>query len=80
MKTELPVRVRLATISQLRETTMPAFMDPVPPESTLRSWFRAAGIPKFKANPTAKRGGGPCYYSVSAVEKLIRSRTIGKAA
>lgn len=35
----------------------------------------AARIPRFKPNPTAKRGGGYVYYSVPAVEKFLRSRT-----
>jgi hypothetical protein len=67
---------RLATIDRLRETTIPLFLDPVPSRDTLRQMFDAAGIPRFKANPTAKRGGGPCFYSVAGVEKLLRSRTM----
>lgn len=70
---------RLATIDVLRETTLKAFLAPVPPRHTIREWFKAAHIPVFKQNPLAKKGGGACYYSVSAVEKFLRSRLIGGA-
>jgi hypothetical protein len=67
---------RLATLDVLRQTTVPAFLNPQPSRDTLRAWFDEARIPRFKANPAAKRGGGPVYYSVAAVEKLLRSKTI----
>ena len=70
------ITARLATLDELMRSTIPAFLQPVPPRDTLRDWFTAASIPKFKSNPTAKRGGGPCYYSVAAVEKFLRSRTV----
>lgn len=66
---------RLATLDELLLTTIPAFLSPVPCRETLRAWFDEAKIPRFKANPLAKRGGGPVYYSVAHVEKLLRSRT-----
>jgi hypothetical protein len=69
---------RLATLSQLRETTVPSFVSPVPSNETLRDWFDAAGIPRFKSNPAAQRGGGPCFYSVPAVERFFRLRTMVK--
>jgi hypothetical protein len=56
--------------------TLPLFLAPVPKRDTVRSWLDKAGVPRFKSNPAAKRGGGPCYYSVPAVEKLLRSRTL----
>jgi hypothetical protein len=65
---------RAATLDQLIETTIPLFVNPVPSKQTLRAWFKR--VPKFKANPTAKKGGGPCFYSVAAIEKFFRSRTI----
>lgn len=68
--------VRLATIAELRTNILPHFLAPVPTPETLRAWFDAAKIPRFKSNPTAKRGGGTTYYSVAAVEKLLRSRTL----
>lgn len=68
---------RMASIDRLRETIIPNFCDPVPKAETLRDWFDRARIPKFKANPLAKRGGGCVYYSVSAVEKFLRLRTLG---
>jgi len=65
---------RLATLDQLIENTIPLFLNPVPSRATLRDWFDAAKIPKFKANPAAKRGGGPCFYQTAGVEKFFRSR------
>ena len=67
---------RLASLDGLLETVIPAFLSPPPSRETLRDWFDDAGIPRFKANPTAKRGGGPVYYSVAAVEKFLQSHTL----
>jgi len=75
-KTELPQTARLASLDQLRETIVAHHLYPPPSRETLRDWFEAARIPRFKANPLAKHGGGPVYYSVAAVEKFLRSRTI----
>lgn len=72
------MKARLATLPRLAETTVAAFLDPVPPLPTLRNWFEP--LPKFKANPSARRGGGTVFYSVSAVEKFLRTRTMGKVA
>lgn len=68
---------RMATIDQLLETTIPNFLSPAPSRRTLRNWLEAANVPKFKSNPAATRGGGIVWYSVAAVEKLLRSKTIG---
>jgi hypothetical protein len=76
MTTNSPPSARLATLAELQKTTIPAFLDPVPTRETLRNWFDAARIARFKSNPLAKRGGGPCFYSVSAIEKFLRSRTL----
>jgi hypothetical protein len=67
---------RLSSLEWLLETVIPAYLTPPPSRETLRDWFDTAGIPRFKANPTAKRGGGPVYYSVAAVEKFLQSRTL----
>jgi hypothetical protein len=67
---------RLATLAQLRETILKNFLNPIPSNETLRAWFDAAKVPRFKSNPAAAKGGGPVYYSVAAVEKFLRSRTI----
>jgi hypothetical protein len=67
---------RLATIDELLKTTIPAFLAPPPSRDTLRSWFDKAKIPRFKSNPAAKRGGGPVFYLVPAVEKLLRDRVV----
>ena len=68
--------VRLATLDQLSENHLRNFLDPVPCKDTLREMFDRAGVPRFKANPKARRGGGIVYYSVAAVEKLFRSQTL----
>ena len=67
---------RLASLDGLLQTTIPEFFHPVPSRETQRSWFDQARIPRFKSNPTAKRGGGTVFYSVSAVEKFLQSRTL----
>ena len=67
---------RLASLDGLLETVIPAFLNPAPSRETLREWFDAARIPRFQANPSAKRGGGPVYYSVAAVEKFLQTRTL----
>jgi len=76
MNTNPPPTARLATLDQLVQTLIPAYLDPTPSRETLRDWFDAARIPRFKANPTAKRGGGPVFYSVAAVEKFLQTRTL----
>lgn len=70
------ITARLATIDELSKTTIPVFLSPVPSREMLRDWFAKAKIPRFKSNPTAKRGGGPVFYSVPDVEKFFRSRTM----
>jgi hypothetical protein len=67
---------RMATIDQLLKTVIPVFLAPPPSRETLRHWFDQARIPRFKANPVAKRGGGPVFYSVSGVEKFLRNRIL----
>ncbi len=61
---------------ELRENILPNLIAPVPTVETLRNWFDAARIPRLKSNPLAKRGGGTTFYSVAAVEKFLRSRTM----
>ena len=67
---------RLATLDELIQTTIPAFLSPVPCRETLRSYFDSAKIPRFKSNPSAKRGGGTVFYSVAGVEKFLRGRML----
>ena len=67
---------RLASLDGLLETVIPAYLNPTPSRETLRDWFDSARIPRFKANPTARRGGGPVFYSVAAVEKFLQTRTL----
>lgn len=71
-------QARLATLAEIRQNILPNYLTPVPSMETIRDWFNQAKIPRFKSNPAAKRGGGQCYYSLSAVEKLLRSRTLAK--
>jgi hypothetical protein len=69
-------QARAATLEKIRSEIAPLYLDPVPSTETLREWFDNAGIPRFKANPTATRGGGPCFYQLSAVEKFFRNRMV----
>lgn len=66
---------RLATLEVLERDILPNHLSPVPPRSTLRALFDREGVPRFKSNPGAKRGGGLVFYSVAAVEALFRKRT-----
>jgi len=70
------ITARAATIDELLSNVVPNFLQPPPSRDTFRAWLNAANVPRMKANPHAKRGGGPCYYSVPAVEKLLRSRML----
>jgi len=76
MNTNETPSARLASLESLAKTLIPAYLDPPPSQETLRDWFDTARIPRFKANPTARRGGGTVFYSVSAVEKFLQSRTL----
>lgn len=76
MLQQIKTTARLASLEGLLQTTIPAFFHPVPSRETLRAWFDQARIPRFKSNPTAKRGGGTVFYSVAAVEKFLQSRTL----
>ncbi len=81
MPDSTPTNARLATLDRLLETTVRNYSDPVPCRDALRGWLDDARVPRLKSNPTAKRGGGPVYYQVSAVEKMLRARTLpGKAS
>jgi len=71
---------RLATLDQLIENILPNFLAPIPSRDTLRDWFDRAGVQRMKANPGAQRGGGPCYYLVADVEKLMRRTIRGGAS
>lgn len=64
----------LATLKKLRETVLKELLTPVPCNETLRAWFDEAEIPRLKANHGAKRGGGPVYYSVAHIVKLIKEK------
>lgn len=68
-------KARLATLPVLRETLLPLYLNPLPTDRSLRRLFKASGIPTFKANRAARRGGGQVYFAVAQIEKLLRSRT-----
>ena len=76
--TEIKTGPRFSALGELRKNMIPNFFSPVPSMETLRDWFDRASIPRFKANPAAKRGGGQVYYNVSAVEKFLTKHTMGK--
>jgi hypothetical protein len=65
----------MASIPELCKSTLPNWLNPIPHKDTLRTWFDKEKIPRFKASPLAKRGGGTVYYSVADVEKLLQRRT-----
>ena len=67
---------RLATLQCLAKSLVAAYLEPVPSHETLRDWFDTAQIPRFNSHPAAKRGGGPVFYSVAAVEKFLQTRTL----
>ncbi len=71
---------RLATVDQLRQTVIPIYLDPVPSRVSLRAWLDRNQVPRFKTNPLAIRGGGQVWYSVAAVEKLLRQQTMFKVS
>lgn len=67
-------KARLATANELRKTTFTTYFDPPPSLKTIGRFLRAARVPRIKANPLAKRGGGTVFYHVAAVERAIRER------
>ena len=70
---------KLATLSELRPW-LGEYLHPLPQnDRSLVAWFRAANVARFKANPAARRGGGPVYYSVSDIEDYLRLRTVTTA-
>lgn len=69
---------RMATLDVIQKDVIPLYLQPTPCKLTLKTWFK--GLPKFKANPCAKRGGGTVFYSIAAVEKYLKARTLGGAS
>jgi type VI protein secretion system component VasA len=72
--TQMP-RARLATVDELLRTLIPAYLSPIPSKKSVTQMLKAARVQSFKSNPTAKRGGGRVFYSVSGTEKLLRHRS-----
>lgn len=67
---------RMVTLNHLLENVLPLYLNPLPTAETLRNWLNNARVPCFKSNPTARRGGGPAYYSRAGVERFLRTRTL----
>jgi len=67
---------RLATLKTLRQEILPNFLQPIPTDSTLRTMFDRARVPRFQTNPLARRGGGQVFYAVAAIEKLFKAQTL----
>ncbi len=71
------VKARFATIEELQRNVLPAFVAPVPCSSTVRTWLDKWRVRSWKANENAARGGGPRYFYVADVEKMLRNRMGG---
>lgn len=67
---------RLATLEAIHKELLPQHIQPVPCLATVRRWLDREKVPRIKTNPAAHRGGGLVYYSVPAVEKLLRGAFI----
>jgi len=65
---------RMITLREIEELILPQYYRKIPCRRTLLTWLKAARIPKTKANPTAKFGGGITYYHTLAVERWLRQR------
>jgi len=63
---------KYATLGELRNTILAEYIQPIPSNETLRAWFDDANIPRIKTNRCAKRGGGPVFYSVAAIEQMFK--------
>lgn len=72
METEV-LTFRSAGLGTIR-AMLEKHITPCPCDKTIRQWFDAAKIPRFKSNAGAKRGGGHCYYSMPHVERWLNSR------
>lgn len=66
-----PVRARMMSLERLKDEVLPLFLDPLPADKTLRAWFAKAKVKTKQANQHAQRGGGPIYYAVADVEKML---------
>ena len=64
------IKARFATLEKIIAEVVPLFLDPVPHPVTLRRRFK--NVPQMKSNPLARHGGGPVYYSVPHIERVLR--------
>ena len=74
--TELPSTARMETVPELLDGVVKMYLNPPPKPATFRQWLKRGRVPCFKSNPAAERGGGTCWYSVAAVERLLAQRTM----
>lgn len=68
--------VRARTLNDICENVVPLYFSPPPCRMTIYRLLRAAKVPKFKTNLSAKRGGGRAFYSMPVVEKLFQQRVV----
>jgi hypothetical protein len=66
------VAARMMTTNELLTRVFPNFISPVPTKRALAEMLHRHRIPFWKSNVAAARGGGPVYWQVSAVERLLR--------
>ena len=64
---------RLATLSKLKSGLLSGYFPDLPCDETLRTRFKAAGVPFIKSNRAAVRGGGTVWWDVAAVERYLKS-------
>ena len=67
------VSPRFKSLAQLKPGLFAGYLDPMPSDFSLRAFLQRNRVPFIKANPGAKRGGGACFYCVTAAEKALRS-------
>lgn len=63
---------RFASLETICEKIIPLFLDPPPKPVSIKRLLDRNRVPRCKANPSARRGGGYCYYHVATVEQLLR--------
>lgn len=67
-------RARMATLTHIRKTIVPLYIEPVPCVQTLRIWFREAGIRENKTGGMEQAGGGNVYFHLAQVEAYLIKR------
>ena len=70
MKNEI-FNVRFATLAVLLREIASLYVAPPPTPRTFRTWLNRNRVPRKKANPMARAGGGEVYYSVPDTIKML---------